>query len=52
LSMREDHLVENGVGMAYIYIYQASLTDSDVILNFDRQRDRVSKKLGKKDSMK
>jgi hypothetical protein len=48
--MRKDHLVENGVGMAYIY--QASLTDSDVISNFDRQRDRVSKKLGKKDSMK
>jgi hypothetical protein len=49
-SMREDHLAENGVGM--IYIYQTSLTDSDIISNFDRQRVRVSRKLGKKDSKK
>jgi hypothetical protein len=48
--MREDHLAENGVGM--IYIYQTSLTDSDIISNFDRQRVRVSRKLGKKDSKK
>jgi hypothetical protein len=54
LSMREDHLAENGVGMIYIYIYiyQTSLTDSDVISNFDLQRVGVSRKLGRKDSKK